>query len=65
MLKTLKLNRKLSTPYGVMERGKKIKVETDRSGLPLDLFWRKRLKDSEIDDCVSLVEEKQHKKKKK
>ena len=35
-----------------------IEVETDSEGLPLDKFWRNRLKDSEIDGCVEAVKRK-------
>ena len=30
----------------------------DRDGVPVDEFWRKRLKDSTIDNCIELVSEK-------
>lgn len=30
----------------------------DRDGVPVDEFWRKRLKDSDIDNCIELVSEK-------
>jgi hypothetical protein len=30
----------------------------DCDGVPVDEFWRKRLKDSKIDNCIELVSEK-------
>jgi len=33
----------------------------DNNGLPLDLFWRRRLKDSEIDECCSIILEEKEK----
>jgi len=30
-------------------------VECDKNNIPLDIYWRKRLKDSSIDKCVELV----------
>lgn len=30
-------------------------IQTDASGVPLERFWRKRLKDAETDNCVEVV----------
>ena len=46
---------KVNTKLGKIEQGKVIKVEADINGIPLDAYWRKRLKDAEIDNCCSLV----------
>lgn len=35
-----------------------VTIETDNSGVPLDKFWRNRLKDAEIDQCVEIVKPK-------
>ena len=35
-----------------------IEIETDGEGLPVDKFWRNRLKDSLIDGCVEVVKPK-------
>ena len=32
-----------------------IDIKTDSDGTPLSLFWRKRLQDSKIDNCVGIV----------
>lgn len=32
-----------------------IKIQTDKSGVPLDRYWRDRLKDAESDNCVELI----------
>ena len=42
-----------------------IKLRTLRDGLPADLFWRARIYDSVIDDCVEIVKEDKPKKQKK
>lgn len=34
--------------------GSVIDIETDASGIPLDKFWRKRLKDAKIDQCIEV-----------
>jgi hypothetical protein len=50
-IKALKLNTDL--------RGKKagsiVRIKTDTNGVPLDHYWRNRLKDSKIDNCVELL----------
>lgn len=47
---TLDINMKI----GRRKKGDTITVETDSEGTPLDSFWRKKLKDSAIDGCVSI-----------
>ena len=32
-----------------------VTVECDADGIPLDSFWRKRLRDSEIDNCCEIL----------
>lgn len=53
----LKLNQDLRTPFGPKLKGDVVEVEVDSDGIPLDHFWRNRLKDSTVDNCVSVVEE--------
>jgi hypothetical protein len=53
----LKLNQDLRTPYGFKMKDEIIEVIGDSENVPLDLFWRNRLKDSAVDNCVSIVEE--------
>jgi len=35
-----------------------VTIKTDKNGLPLDKFWRDRLKDSQLDNCVEIVKTK-------
>ncbi len=35
--------------------GQEVRVEVDHEGTPLDVFWRRRLRDSAIDGCCELV----------
>lgn len=35
--------------------GTVVTVETDEKGTPLESFWRRRLKDAEIDQSVEVV----------
>lgn len=53
----LKLNQDLRTPYGLKLKGDVVEVKSDSENTPLDLFWRNRVKDSSIDNCVEIVEE--------
>ena len=47
----LRLNRALN---GLPE-GSVVALDADANGVPLDRYWRNRLKDSAIDGCVSVV----------
>lgn len=60
----IKLNQDLKTPKGKKLQGTIIDLEVDKSGTPLDLFWRRRLEDSVIDNYVSIVAKINHKIKK-
>lgn len=31
------------------------KIDVDRKGIPLDLSWRRRLRDSKIDGAITIV----------
>lgn len=37
------------------EEGTIIDVTTDSKGTPLDIFWRRRLKDAVLDNCCEIV----------
>jgi hypothetical protein len=51
----LKLNKDIKVTKGrLMKAGSKIELECDENKMPLDRFWRDRLKDSAIDNCVEL-----------
>lgn len=52
---------KLNTDLGGHKAGQTITV-IDRDGVPIDIFWRNRLKDSERDNCVTMVKSKTTKK---
>lgn len=53
----LKLNQDLSTPQGKLLKDAIIEIAADENSIPLDLFWRSRLADSVIDNCVEIVSE--------
>ncbi len=35
--------------------GQVVTVQTDGDGIPLDKFWRRRIKDAKTDNCVEAV----------
>lgn len=35
-----------------------VTIKTDQNGVPLERFWRNRLKDAETDNCVVIVKSK-------
>ena len=39
------------------EKGEIIEIRED-NGVPLDPFWRKRLRDAKLDDCVTVLKTK-------
>ena len=49
---------------GGKNKGDLISIEVDREGTPINRYWRDRVKDSEIDNCVEFVDEKEPEKKK-
>lgn len=46
---------KLNQPLAGYEVGREVTIQTDRNGVPLEKFWRRRLKDAKIDNCVEVV----------
>jgi len=46
---------KLNTPMQGYEAGREVTIECDSSGVPLQKFWRRRLKDAKIDNCVEVI----------
>jgi hypothetical protein len=55
-IRDLKINKDIVTPSGRRKAGIIISVQCDINNIPLNKFWRDRVKDSEIDGCVSFVE---------
>ena len=58
----IKLNQDLRTPKGKLPKGKIIDVACDGNNNPLDQFWRNRLRDSAIDNCVEIYKQSKVKK---
>ena len=50
----IKLNQNLNTPKGKLNKDDIIEID-DINGEPVDHFWRNRLKDSAIDNCIEVI----------
>ena len=61
---SLRLNKDIKTPKGLKKEGSTIDLFCDSNGIPLDKFWRDRLRDSAVDNCVELIKEIINKKRK-
>lgn len=53
----LKLNQNIKFSGKVFNKDTIIEVDVDANNVPLEQFWRRRLKDSLIDNCVEVVKE--------
>jgi hypothetical protein len=56
---TNKIRIKIKKPFLGYKEDSIVFVLCDNSGLPLEKFWRDRIRDKELDDCVEVIEEKQ------
>lgn len=52
---TKKLKIQVNFDVGKIKKGSQIMIDVDNAGIPLDKFWRKRLKDSAIDNCIQVT----------
>lgn len=48
---------KVEVDFSSYKKGQIINVPVDVNGVPLSLFWRRRLKDSKIDGCIKIIEQ--------
>lgn len=58
----MKINLKLNVPLRGHAEGMIITTEADENGVPLDRYWRARLNDAAVDNCVSVVTDKKNNK---
>lgn len=54
---------KINAPLKNLKPGAIINIQTDKDGVPLERYWRDRLRDSEIDNCVEIVDAKKKERK--
>ena len=45
---------KLNADLAQYKKGEIIEIE-DKNGMPVESYWRNRLKESEIDNCITIV----------
>lgn len=65
MAKQIEIENKSDVTLHGLKPGAKTLIKVDRIGTPLDKNWRRRMKDSEIDGCIEVVEQKKAKESKK
>ena len=46
---------KINKPIHGHPSGSTVRVCTDDAGVPIEKHWRDRIRDAEIDDCVTVV----------
>lgn len=63
MSKTVTIKNKSKVMLAGVKPGKTVKVPCDEHGTPLQKYWRNRIRDASIDDCVEVVKPKTAKKK--
>lgn len=49
--KVLQINK----PVGGHQKGDMVKIKVDKKGTPKERYWRDRIKDSNVDECVEFV----------
>lgn len=57
-----KVKIKLNTSLRGKKQGDIIELEADNKGTILDSYWRKRLQDAKIDNCIEIITKKGSKK---
>lgn len=61
----LRLNKDIKSPRGRIKKGSTVVLEVDSERQPLDFFWRRCLKEAQIDSCVEILVEQKNRKVKK
>ncbi len=51
-----KVTLKLNVDLKELPKGSVFDLSVDRDGVIVDRYWRKRVQDSKIDNCVSVIE---------
>lgn len=57
----IKFNQDLRTPFGLFAKDQEIEIEA-KNGVPLQHFWRNRIRDAEIDNAIEIINNKKDKK---
>lgn len=54
----MKRQLKINKPIRGYKGGETISIEVDKNDIPKERYWRDRIKDSSVDNCVEYVSEK-------
>jgi hypothetical protein len=46
---------KINKNFGSYKSGQELEIKADKYNIPLDRYWRNRLNDSKIDNCVEII----------
>lgn len=49
----VKINKPFKFQGKLLEVNRELEIKTDKKGVPLELFWRNRIKDTNVDNCIS------------
>ena len=52
LTKQIKINKDISN----YKKGETLAIKVDSCGIPIERYWRDRLKESKVDSCISFVE---------
>ena len=55
MQKNIKI--KINSDLGKFKKDTLVTVAVDVNGVPIEKYWRSRLEDSKIDNCIEVLEE--------
>lgn len=53
----MEINIRINKPFGGYAEGQVVRAQADDAGTPLELIWRRRLKDAERDGCCEVIKE--------
>jgi len=62
MAKKLTIKNNTTFTLNGIRAGKTGAIDCDETGMPLDKYWRNRLRDAQIDGCVEILKSKTKKK---
>lgn len=48
----------INISFNGYKKGQILPIEVDIDGIPLDIFWRNRIRDSAVDGCVTVIDKK-------
>lgn len=52
---------KINKPIAKHRKDDTVRIKCDLDGVPLDRYWRDRLKDAKVDNCMEMLKDKKKK----